>query len=66
MSQGLDALLALSAAARKAALDALDDAAVIALASPRSEKPVRTRRKALAVIAAEAEMYAMFATAGIH
>jgi hypothetical protein len=66
MSQGLDALLGLSAAERDALLAALDDAALIALASPRSEKPVRTRRKALAVIAAEAEMYATFATAGIH
>jgi hypothetical protein len=62
----LDALLALSADARLTALAALDDTAVIALARPRSEKPVRTRRKALAVIAAEAELYATFADAGIH
>jgi hypothetical protein len=59
----LDHLLAMPAAARAAALDVLPDAALIALAGPRSEKPVRTRRKALAVIAAEADLYAAVAAA---
>jgi hypothetical protein len=62
----LNDLLALSADERRAFLAGLADAAVIALADPRSGKRIRSRKQALAVIEAEAEMYAMFADAGKH
>ena len=62
----MDELLNMGGAQRAAAAAAISDADLIALADPRSERPVKTRKRALAVIAAEAEMYAAFAQAGTH
>ena len=66
MMYTLDDLLALPAAGRAALLANLPDAELIALADIRALRPVRSRRHALLLIEAEAELYAALRDAGKH